>query len=800
MIVGLLLSLLATQNQADARTYVTEGYALTGITRGGRTPVSVDPVLYRFVRDELLMPAEGQAVSLADGRTATWKKVKAGESGGFNGRDVMGGYLFAMVDMLRPKTVLFEISGNGMAYVNGEPHAGDPYGYGYHHFPAVLRQGYNSLVVTSGRGELKVSYAPLAGSIVDPADPTLPDLVFGQKMSLLAGVTVVNATEKPLDAALRTTLGGSTTTGKPITVPPLSTRKCPVTFLSTGKETSETKLKVELMDAEGVKPVSSAEFGLRVRKPSETRKVTFISEIDGSVQYYALNPSSKPGKDNALILSVHGASVEAIGQADAYASKDWANLVAATNRRPYGFDWEDWGRLDALEVLAQAKKTYSHDPQRVMLTGHSMGGHGTWHLGVTFPDQFAAIAPSAGWSSFFSYGGSTRIAPNDPVANVMGRAMNPSDTLSLTRNTLLEQVYILHGDADDNVPVTEARLMRDNLSKFHPRLQYFEQPGAGHWWGTEQGPGYGAACVDWKPIMDLFKAARIPLEKDLNDIEFITANPAVSGKCHWVTIEQQEKAMAFSKVVLHRSGTELTGTTENVALIALNTKLSKATLDGQNVPLKGTGTLCLRKLNGQWAQLKIIPTGEKSSQRSGPFKQALQKRMVFVYGTAGRSSESDWAFNKARFDAEQWQYRGNGAVDVVPDTADASAYKNRNVVLYGNEDTNRWWSIVLRGCPVSVKNGSMSIGSKKLSQPDLGLMFVYPRYGSKDNLIGVYTGTGTRGMRCLDRLPVFSAGVAYPDWMVVTPQIFLKGTEGIVGAGYFGNDWKVESGESAWRE
>ena len=31
--------------------------------------------------------------------------------------------------------------------------------------------------------------------------------------------------------------------------------------------------------------------------------------------------------------------------------------------------------------------------------GHSMGGHGTWNIGVTFPDRFAAIGPSAGWIS-----------------------------------------------------------------------------------------------------------------------------------------------------------------------------------------------------------------------------------------------------------------------------------------------------------------------------------------------------------------------------------------------------------------
>jgi len=103
-----------------------------------------------------------------------------------------------------------------------------------------------------------------------------------------------------------------------------------VLFSSNGKETADqARLKVELLDAEDGRSLSSAEFALRVRKPQETRKVTFISDIDGSVQYYAVNPSKRPGNDNALILSLHGASVEAIGQSDAYAAKDWAKGLAA---------------------------------------------------------------------------------------------------------------------------------------------------------------------------------------------------------------------------------------------------------------------------------------------------------------------------------------------------------------------------------------------------------------------------------------------------------------------------------------
>jgi predicted peptidase len=36
------------------------------------------------------------------------------------------------------------------------------------------------------------------------------------------------------------------------------------------------------------------------------------------------------------------------------------------------------------------------DTHRIYLTGLSMGGFGTWTLGLTFPERFAAIAPLCG--------------------------------------------------------------------------------------------------------------------------------------------------------------------------------------------------------------------------------------------------------------------------------------------------------------------------------------------------------------------------------------------------------------------
>ena len=136
-------------------------------------------------------------------------------------------------------------------------------------------------------------------------------------------------------------------------IPAMSTRKVIFQFNGDGIAASaKADCKLYLIGADKV--IDENKVVLETADPvTEKYMNTFISQIDGSLQYYAVAPqtgASKPG--SALFLSVHGAGVEAIGQARAYQSKQWGNIVAPTNRRPRGFNWEDWGRLDALEVLS----------------------------------------------------------------------------------------------------------------------------------------------------------------------------------------------------------------------------------------------------------------------------------------------------------------------------------------------------------------------------------------------------------------------------------------------------------------
>jgi len=66
---------------------------------------------------------------------------------------------------------------------------------------------------------------------------------------------------------------------------------------------------------------------------------------------------------------------------------------------------DEWWSNDTLcALLDEVIETYAVDPDRVYLTGLSMGGYGTWSLATAHPERFAAIAPICG-------GGNPLLAP-----------------------------------------------------------------------------------------------------------------------------------------------------------------------------------------------------------------------------------------------------------------------------------------------------------------------------------------------------------------------------------------------------
>ncbi|HEX5241655.1 MAG TPA: hypothetical protein VFW23_00225, partial [Tepidisphaeraceae bacterium] len=375
---------------------IHEALAIGRVSGGGRAAVPTDAVWYAIANDTFQWPKADQTLALSNGRSGKWQKIETDKDGWFQGQALAGGYVACSVDLPGGAVMLVQAEGDTTAWVNGQTHTGDPYSYGYLAFPAKFEKGENHLLFACGRGRLRVKVLPIRGPLMlDPRDATLPDVLTSDKGDLIAGIVVINMTDHAATGEqIVAKVEGETeaAVSSVPSIPAMTMRKVPVTIRAPQSPSGEKiKVSLQLSTAGQATAGDVADIELRIRQPNQVHKRTFISSIDDSVQYYAVNPAQKPSNDNLLILTLHGAAVEALGQASAYASKDDATLVAPTNRRPYGFDWEDMGRLDAIEVLDIAKKTIPHDPHRVILTGHSMGGHGTWQVGLTFPGLFAAI-------------------------------------------------------------------------------------------------------------------------------------------------------------------------------------------------------------------------------------------------------------------------------------------------------------------------------------------------------------------------------------------------------------------------
>ena len=114
---------------------------------------------------------------------------------------------------------------------------------------------------------------------------------------------------------------------------------------------------------------------------------------------------------------------------------------------------------DVMNVLAMVREEFNVDPDRIYLTGHSMGGAGTYFLGSKHAGIWAAIAPVA------------------PAAFLMNG----------TRNEILQgiedggvPVMVVHGDMDEAVPVDESRTWTAAMKEMGMEHEYVELPGVTH--------------------------------------------------------------------------------------------------------------------------------------------------------------------------------------------------------------------------------------------------------------------------------------------------------------------------------
>lgn len=733
---------------------------------------------------------------------------------------------------------LVSAQGVGSFILNGKTYLGDVYRDGYVQIPVVLNKGKNRIILRpGGYGEHSFSFKIFTEPepLIVIRDITLPDFIQGEVFFGYIGVPVMNTTEKIM-SSINIEISGEKIlkSEKEIDkIMPFSAVKVPLPIKSKGriegKDSTLIRIRVHNNNYETYDSV-----WIKIKKIDEPHSKTFISKIDSSCQYYAVLPPKNFHSEStyALIMTCHGANVEAKNQVECYAQKEWAYVVAPTNRRRYGFDWQDWGRLDFLEVLDDAKKNFKIDESRIYLTGHSMGGHGVWHIALSHPDLFAAIAPSAGWTSsqlyipwFLQRG---EIFGEPEQIRFRDMVLREDNTPAFIENALNIPIYILHGGDDENVPPIQGRMMVQYLKELDYECVYNEVEGKGHWWDVDSTPGVD--CVDLKEMVNFLRdKKKDPYPKK---IYFKTSNIGHSNKAYWIRIDELENIYQDAKIVatvdslvrdndfLHPYAYYVKISTENISCFTILLKEFNTTpkdilfnINGIQYKWKDSGEdeIVFTKLKDQF---KIEKRNKKELKKTpdlyGPIKQAYFSPFILVYGTIGDSIDTENNLNNARLQSYVWWIRGNGYTEIIPDTGVTKEHiTNFNLILFGNSQTNEIIKKINKQLPINFINDSrvhkvsalkpepykdwIAIKNKILTYPDLCLMEIYPNPLNPKKFVLLYSPTTKRAQKYLGLFPVIHSGSGLPDFIVWSPSTAKYGWAGVIAAGFFDRNWEIDN-------
>jgi len=144
-------------------------------------------------------------------------------------------------------------------------------------------------------------------------------------------------------------------------------------------------------------------------QPATPTTLYLRSHMDGSVQPYAiwLPRHYTPSTRYPLLVQLHGLNPKKIlggGQRIKFqgwgGSRDrnpWLDenlpiLVAQCFGRQTT-SYQGMGEEDVLEIIAEVQRRFPVDPDRVYLMGHSMGGAGSYTVGLHYPDRFGGLLP-----------------------------------------------------------------------------------------------------------------------------------------------------------------------------------------------------------------------------------------------------------------------------------------------------------------------------------------------------------------------------------------------------------------------
>ena len=203
--------------------------------------------------------------------------------------------------------------------------------------------------------------------------------------------------------------------------------------------------------------VSRADEPKPGQQQAEKLKKQIVREV--TLDYLLFLPQDygkEPDKKWPLMLFLHGAGergsdvnkVKIHGPPKIVETRKDFPFIVASPQCPENKWWEP---QEVIALLDEVQAKYKVDPDRVYLTGLSMGGYGTWETATQYPERFAAIVPICG-------GGRPYTA----------RRLKDLPT------------WVFHGEKDDVVPIKRSEEMVDALKRAGGDVKFTRYPDARH--------------------------------------------------------------------------------------------------------------------------------------------------------------------------------------------------------------------------------------------------------------------------------------------------------------------------------
>ena len=218
-------------------------------------------------------------------------------------------------------------------------------------------------------------------------------------------------------------------------------------------------------------------------KPSQplvAKEFEFKKTVEAKVHYLLYLPKGYEAgakKEWPLMLFLHGAGergnevwkVAVHGPPKQVTNGLDLPFIIVAPQCPEG---QQWSNEILLRLLDEICANYKVDQTRLYLTGLSMGGYGTWSLGLSYPSKFAAIAPICGGGEMIT------------ILLSSGDKQRALKSLG---------VWAFHGAKDNVVPLSESERMVEGLKRVgHPSVKLTVYPEANHdsWTETYKNPEF----------------------------------------------------------------------------------------------------------------------------------------------------------------------------------------------------------------------------------------------------------------------------------------------------------------------